>query len=218
MTVPEAGGDVAASGAVGVAREAVAKAKAAGAKGSADHGKMSPALKALRDSAIIASLHAGMEVREVGREFGITPRSVQRIWAAFKLRPTALDDRPMEIVERVLRTYEQQMRDYARVAHESFERQPAVAISALHRGAEAHERYLLLLSDVGKLPSNLELFRSEMEMRRVGEQMVDALDRLEREEITTADVREVFERALQPQPLVWEAPADAVRELEQGDG
>lgn len=175
---------------------------------------MTWAEKALRDSAIVAALHAGEPVKDIGKRYGITPRSVRRIFEAFGERPTALEQRPMEIIERVLRTYEQQMRDFMLVAQTTLERAPAVAVGALKGHADSLERYTMLLSDVGKLPDNLELFRSETEMRRVGELMVERLQALAAGETDAMAVKELFERlVLGPQ---WDAVGEA-HELPPGD-
>lgn len=166
------------------------------AKGRKGEPALSAAQKALRDSAIVASLHAGVEVREVAKQFQLTPRSVKRIAEAFELRPTAVDQRPMQIVERVLRTYEEQMRNFALVAHDTLERAPAVAISALKAQADALERYSLLLADVGKLPDNLEIFRAEEELRRMARLMSRKMAEVARGELSAVEAAEFFRGVL----------------------
>jgi hypothetical protein len=171
---------------------------------------------ALRDAAIIAALHAGEEQKDVAKKYGLTTRSVERIKASFALRPTALDRRPMEIVERVLRTYEQQMESFAAMALDCRERAPAVAIAAMKGHADALERYTLLLGDVGKLPDNLELFRSESEMRQVGRLMAEALEKVATGEMSGVEAQAYFDELLRPSAPLWEAPAGSVRELGEG--
>lgn len=202
------------------AADAMKEAQQRGASGRADRGDLSQAQKALRDTAIVASLHAGMEVREVAKEFKITPRSVRRVFEAFELRPTALEKRPMEIVERLLRTYEQQMRNFAAVALDTLNRAPAVAIAALKGHADSLERYQMLLVDVGKVPENLETFRSEAEMERVGEMMFEKMREVAAGTCTPAEAQEFFHSVLISHSALstYDAPASSVRELSAGDG
>jgi hypothetical protein len=174
---------------------------------------------ALRNAAIIAALHAGDEQKDVAKKYGLTTRSVERLKASFQLRPTALERRPMEIIERVLRTYEQQMESFAAMALDCRERAPAVAIAAMKGGADALERYTALLADVGKLPDNLELFRAESEMLQTGRRMAEALAKVANGEMSAIEALELFDALVEyktPLWADWEAPAGSVRELGEG--
>jgi nitroreductase len=178
---------------------------------------MSPAQKTLRDAAIVAALHAGEQVKDVAKTYGITPRSVQRIFEAFRMRPTAIDSQPMQIIERAIRQYEQQMQSFAAVAENTIERAPAVAVAALKGHADSLERYLRLLSDVGKLPTNLELFRNESDMRQVGRIMAEVLQRVANGELSGLEAAERFDDLVfRRSSLVWDG-SESVGELESGE-
>lgn len=177
---------------------------------------MSAAERALRDAAIIEAAHAGETGKDIAARFGITRRQVERIKEGFALRETALNRRPMEIIERVLRTYERQMADFAAVAHDSIGRNPSVALGALKAQADALERYWMLLADVGKLPDNLELFRTEMEQRRFGDLMLSKIKQVEDGEITLADLSAFFDLLKRPTTPLFDVEGEA-RELEPGE-
>jgi hypothetical protein len=175
---------------------------------------LTPAQQVLRNAAIVAAVHGGATAKEVGRRYKITARSVERIVAAFRERPTALDDRPVEIIERLLREYEQQMEGFAVVAEQVVDSWPAVTVGALKAKADSLERYTMLLRSVGKLPENLELFRTETEMRRFVALMLTKMRQVEDGEITTADAVAFFKELAQPARPLWDVEA---RELERGE-
>lgn len=174
------------------------------------------AQRQLRDAAIVAALHAGHEVRQVAREFSLTARQIRNIEKSFKERPTPLDSAPMEIIERLLRTYESQISRFAAIANAQLETRPSIAVRALQGEADATERYANLLGDIGKLPDNLELFRSESEMRAVGERMVESLHELAAGDITIGDVIDRFESMLLSPRMEFDAEA-TVQELGAGE-
>lgn len=134
---------------------------------------MSAAERGIRDAAIMAQLHAGDEVKAIAKDHGLTAGQVRKIAAVFELRRTAREDAPLEIIDRVLRTYEEQMKNFALVALQNLEKMPAVALGALKAKADALERYTMLLADIGKLPERLELFRQEAEIVRAGRRLFE---------------------------------------------
>jgi hypothetical protein len=156
-----------------------------------------------------------MEVRTVAKEFELTPRSVERIMRAFDQRSTAVERAPMEIVERVLRNYKQQMGTFALVAHDTLGRAPAVAISALKAQADSLERYTQLLIVIGKLPRHLETFRDAEELGPVARMMAAKLGEAARGECSVVEAQDFFTRVLQRREDVWEA--DSFPELPQGE-
>lgn len=200
-----------------VAAKTAEAAKRAGARGPGHRGDLTKLQLALRDTAIVAALHAGEDSKAVAKEWGITRRSVQRTAESFAARRTALDDRPMEIIERLLRTYEQQLADFSRMMVAHAERTPAVAIAAMKGYTDTLERYTLLLSDIGKLPDNLELFRSETEMIRTGEVMLAKVKQLEDGELSAFELGEFFRGLMTARVPVWELAPDQVHELPAGD-
>lgn len=170
----------------------------------------------MRDQAIVAAVHSGEKQGDVAKRYGLTRRQISTIMREFRTRPTAVDQRPMEILERAIRTLEQQMAAFAAMAEDTLDRAPAVAVASLKGFADATERYLRLLASVGKLPSNLELFRQESEIVRLAVQMADELQAVQAGERTIDAAIERFQAwARRPAPD-WQVDGDEVRELEEG--
>lgn len=174
--------------------------------------RLTAVAKVTRDAAIMAALHASEDVKVVAARYSITPRQVQRIYAEFKMRRSTLDARPMQIIERAIATYEQQMEVALALAAATADEQPNIAIAAVKTHTTLLERYLQLLSDVGKLPDNLEVFRMESEMLRIGQTMVDKLHELEQGLITASELRDFWEGLL---GLL--GPREEMLELGRGD-
>lgn len=200
----------------GKAKKAAATRAAARApRGGADHGKMTRHEKALRDSAIIAAVHAGQSTKQIALEFGIAPRSVQRVVEEFSIAVSPLDRQPMQLVDEIVRIYRRQIADFAKVAAAMSERNPSVSLGAMKAAADALERYTALLARVGKLPANLEVFRGESEMRQISRLMVDAVRRVEDGEMSAFELGEYFDALVRPTSALWDAEAQAT-ELERG--
>lgn len=163
------------SGGVAAAAEAKARAESAGAVGPGTRGTLTRAQLVTRDVGIIAALHAGIPVREIAKDYKITARSVQRIRERFELAPTELDVAPLEVLHEMLRDYALQILQFSRLAEDTIDRAPAVAVAAMRSAAEMRERRLVLLQSVGQLPRDLKLFRSEQEMRNAGRRLQELL-------------------------------------------
>lgn len=174
------------------AERAAAKARAQGARGRAS--KLTKYQTALRDTAIMARVHEGRTRKRVAEEFGISVRAVEAIVADFRASPSSLDDAPMQIVERLARTYLRQVGDLQAMAAEHAERNPNVALGATKAAGDALLRYTELMSAVGKLPDNLELFRAESVLRQIADEMMDTMERVEAGELSAADAGAVFRR------------------------
>lgn len=170
------------------ASRAVAKAKAAGAEGP--HG--TDAQRSLRDAAIIARLETGAPQRDVAKEFGIAERTVREVRDKRAARPSPLDDTPMEILEGLAKDYLASVADFKAMAFRHGDANPAVALGAMKGALVANERYLELMSLVGKLPENLELFRAEGVLRRVADELIAAMGRVERGEMSAAEAADFF--------------------------
>lgn len=167
--------------------------------GRADRGELTPGQKALRDAAVVAAVHVGESKRDVAREFGITPRSVNRILEDYGAMRSPLENVPMETIEGLLRMHEAQIRKFAAVAVDTLDRAPSVAVAALRGQSDAIEKLTSLLSAVGHLPENLELFRTESDLRRVAFAMLEAIKLVEAGDLTVDELRLHFETA-------WQAP------------
>jgi predicted methyltransferase MtxX (methanogen marker protein 4) len=82
------------------------------------------------------------------------------------------------------------------------EAHPAAAVGAMRLARETHTQYIQLLMALGKLPQNLELFRSEAMMQRIAEEMVEKLEAFVRGEVEAAELLVFFRTLLPEQPTV----------------
>lgn len=178
------------------AESAAQAAKAAGAVSRSGKG-LTMAQRRLRDSAIVARLAAGWTQEMVAEEFGLTDRQVRRIASETQATLTALDKRPMQVLEDLLRGYERAVVDFEAMAHEWAAAHPNAAMGAKRAALDTRVAVAELLMRLGKLPRNLELFRSEAQMLRIAEEMVGKLEDLARGDASADDVL-VFFRALLP--------------------
>jgi len=177
----------------GTATTARKRAKAAGAVGP----NGSDAQRALRDTAIIACLESGESVEAVAKDFGISVRSVKAIRTKRSELPSPLNAMPMDILEGLVKEFRQSIADFNRMAHAHAATNPAVAVGAMKGALVARERYLELLSIVGKLPSNLELFQAESVLRRLADELRETMEKVERGEMTVVEAAAFFRSLVQ---------------------
>lgn len=191
-----------------------AKVKQLGLEGpQANHAR-----RRLRDSAILAALAAGEPPVDLAKEFEITTRQIRRIVKGRANAATGLDARPIELAEELLRSYRDSIADLEAMSRRYLDSHPAVALGAKRSAIETREKFVVLLEALGKLPDNLELFRSEVQMRRISDQMIEALGRWQAGDASMEEVLEVFARAGQSSSVPgWDATVDAVPELEAGE-
>lgn len=185
-------------------RPAAAKRKASKAvKAAREHGakgrKVSAAQRALRDSAIMACSEAGWMEREIAAEFELTTRQVRRIVGERREMPSGLHGGPMEILDELLRGYRASIADFELMAFRYRDGHPNVALGAKRGAVDTRERYAQLLSAVGKLPENLELFRSESVLRQIADEMMDTMDGLRSGDVSVEEAHEFFSRIVDPE-------------------
>lgn len=169
---------------------AAKRAKDAGAKGSGE--RLSAAKKLLRNSAIMARKAQRVTNAAIAAEFDITERSVERIVADMRTVPSPLDELPMQILEELTTGLRISIGDYERMAFAWFDVNQSAALGAKKAADETRARLGALLAEVGKLPTNLELFRSEMEMQRIAEEMVGMMRAVAAGEKDAAEAVEFF--------------------------
>jgi hypothetical protein len=167
---------------------AVAVAKAKGAVGR----NVTIMQRQLRDSAIVARATAGWSTAMIAAEFEITDRQVRRVLADERKMPSGLDDAPIEILEDLLRAYRGSIADFQAMAYEYRESHPNVALGAMRAADDARDRYAHLLAVAGKLPENLELFRAESVLRRLADEMVETMERVEVGEMSAGEAGDFF--------------------------
>lgn len=130
----------------------------------------------VRNAAIVASHLAGMKPNEIAVKYGLDASVVRRIIRGEQQIPTGLDERPMELVEQMIRAYRAKIVDFEDMAEEYREQAPATALRAKAYALQTWRELQTLLAAVGKLPSNLELFRSEGAFQSIFLQMLERLD------------------------------------------
>lgn len=177
-----------------VADRAAAKARAAGAVGKGNHGLLDRHQRALRDTAIMARVAEGRSSKVIGEEFGLTQRAVDAIRANWRKQPSHLDGEPMEIMEWLTSMHLRQFGDLTAMAAENVQSNPSVALGARKAAGDALLRYTELLSAVGKLPENLELFRAESVLRQMADQMLETMELVVAGDLSPAEAAEVFRR------------------------
>jgi transcriptional regulator with XRE-family HTH domain len=171
-----------------VADAASKAAKEAGATGK----RLTAAKQQLRDSAIVARKAQGLTAPMIAAEFGITTRTVERVLADRRSVRSPLDDSPMQLLEELAVGFRLAIGDYEAMAVSWFDTNQAASLGAKKAADETRARLASLLADVGKLPTNLELFRSEMEMQRIAEEMVNVMRAVAAGEMDVSEAVEFF--------------------------
>lgn len=124
---------------------------------------------------IVARAAQGVPWEEIAREAGISIRSCQRAVETRKQMPTDLERAPMELVEEFTRDFRASIADYEAMAFAYSATNPTAALGAKKAADESRSRLINLLDNIGKLPDNFELFRSEVEMMLIAERMAEEL-------------------------------------------
>jgi hypothetical protein len=176
------------------AQKAVAKAKASGARGR----KVTARQRMLRDAAILTCSEAGWSAPEIAAEFELTDRQVRRILNDVRDRPSSLDAEPMQILDGLLRGYRDAIVDLELMAVLYRDDAPSAAIKARVASVETREKFASLLSAVGKLPENLELFRAQSVLEQIADRMVETMELVQAGELEVAEAVEVFREATSP--------------------
>jgi hypothetical protein len=183
-------------GSKAAAAKAVERAKDAGALGPGG----SNAQRHLRDGAIVVSLAAGRTQAEVASEFAVSERTVRLAKERAAKAPSLLDEVPMAIVEEMLRSMRRLIADFYVMAYRHADANPSVAVAALKGAHATQERLLELLTGLGKLPEDMELFRAESELRAVADRMLETMELVVAGELTVEDAGEVFRLMTQQSP------------------
>lgn len=169
------------------AEKAARRAQAAGALGPGG----TRAQRALRDGAIVVSLAAGRTQAEVASEFAVSERTVRMVKQRSAQAPSMLDDPPMDLIEERLRALRRRIADFSAMGYHHADANPSVAVAAM-KGAERTEEALIeMLSYLGKLPGNLQLFVAESTLRSMARDVGKAFRRVKAGELTLEDADEL---------------------------
>jgi hypothetical protein len=101
----------------------------------------------------------------------------------------------MVLLEALATGFTRSIADYEAMAHLWLETNQSAALGAKKAADETRARLATLLAEVGKLPRDLELFRSEMEMMRIAQGMVETMRRVAAGEMSAEEAVEVFREA-----------------------
>lgn len=143
----------------------------------------------------MARLAEGRTHKAVAEEWGLSNRAVGQVAERWNESAKSLDAAPLEIVEWLAKMELRSIADLEAMAAANADRNPNVALGAKRAAGEARSRYTELMSAVGKLPENLELFRAESVLRGIADEMVETMELLVGGEITAEQAQDAFRRA-----------------------
>lgn len=154
--------------------------------------RLTAAAAGLRDSLIAARIAQGFTWEEAAGEAGISVTSARDAVAnRRKVMPIQLNMDPAEIVERAFEGFMLSVADFERMAAEAARKDLySVAVGAKRSANDAREKVLALLQVVGRLPEDLGDLRHLVDLRRIAQQMLDAVARFTEEVEAGADPQE----------------------------
>lgn len=126
-----------------------------------------------------------------------------------------MDERPLDVVEDLLKAHRQMNADLLALAWRWADSNPSACVAALKQANASQERVVGLLGALGVLPRDLHTFRDHADIARLGKLMLDRLTQLADGRISAEECRRsVFElvaqRQLEPDGM---PPADPLPPL-----
>lgn len=181
------------------ANKAAKEAKKHGATGR----HLGAVRQSLRDTMIVARVAQGVPYAAIAAEAQVSVRTVEEVVKRTRKIRSPLDRTPMELLEDLVRLFELDAADFEAMAALHMADQPNVAVRSKRAAVETRKAFAELLAHVGKLPTDLELFRSEMEMQQIGERMVEVMQAVVAGEKSAEDAYEFFRQiALSPREFI----------------
>lgn len=174
------------------AEQAAAELERAAMDAGAVGGHLTHRDQALRNAAIVAGALTGVKPPELARRFGVDPTTVRRVLADSRKVASGLDERPMQLVEDLARAYLRSIAVLEAQAYALRDSAPATSVRASLGAIATREKLQELYASVGKLPDNLELFKSEAQLTQLAERMVEYLDRAEAGDASMGELRAFF--------------------------
>lgn len=168
---------------------AAAAAKTAGAVG----GRLSGAKKQLRDAMIRARVSEGRTYAEIAREAKVTTRTVERVIEDARKVRSPLEDAPMDLLTELATGHRSSIADFESMSAAWFDVNQQASLGAKKAADESRARLAMLLRDVGKLPEDLETFRSEIELTRIAQEMSRKMREFAAGDVEVGEVVEFFE-------------------------
>jgi len=151
--------------------------------------------RALRDLRVVELKAQGLPMGEVARIDGRSERTVHGILeshASFGISNSAdlLRVDPVTIMQRMLDRVETVYGAAFETALES--REGSARVGALRLMLDAQLRQMEMLQHLNLLPRNLGTFRHVIDLRSIGERMVQALEAVEADKMTLGEAKDVF--------------------------
>jgi hypothetical protein len=151
---------------------------------------------------IIARAAQGMPHAVIAAEAKVSVRQVERIVAGNRGVRSPLEDTPMELLDELAVGYRLAIGDFEAMALAWFDSNQSASLGAKKAADESRGRLAALLEVVGKLPEDMELFRSEAQMQRIAETMAQTMRAVADGEMEPAAAVDVFEGLIGRRPAV----------------
>lgn len=134
--------------------------------------------KTRRDDEIVRARMLGRSWASIATEHSLSQRQCQSIMREYRAsNPTVRDRDPIELLDDMLERYEGAQDQLAEIAASSTH--DATRVGAIRTSLEALRAQADLLVGVGVLPSSLNSFRLEADVKRTADAIFEALDRCE---------------------------------------
>ena len=138
----------------------------------------------------------------IAAEAKVSVRQVERIVAGNRGVRSPLEDTPMELLDELAVGYRLAIGDFEAMALAWFDSNQSASLGAKKAADESRGRLAALLEVVGKLPEDMELFRSEAQMQRIAETMAQTMRAVADGEMEPAAAVDVFEGLIGRRPAV----------------
>lgn len=202
------------------AAKAAAEAKAAGAVGiRSTTGELLKGEKlVLRDAAIASHVAAGWRIEDAAKEFGVSARTARAVVQRSKAMSSPMDRTPMELVERLMRESERAALALQRLALKYENVNPSATVGAWKAAQEERRILADMLVEIGKMPRELEWFRTTAEVSHMVGELLERIERMERGELTGSDVAGYMREVVMGERPLYEGDVIDGVESEPTDG
>jgi hypothetical protein len=144
-----------------------------------------------RDARIVSDRARGFGWAAIAERHGLSERRCHEIWSTYwATQPSLGEIDPVEAVNEAIAQHDALVEDLARLAETST--QDAVRLGVLKAKREAMRERLILMQAVGLLPRDLGLLKHEVDVRRIIQVFMAALDRHDLPEVVEDDLLEAL--------------------------
>jgi hypothetical protein len=153
--------------------------------------RLTAAEKVKRDAKIVADRARGLGWALIADRYKLSERQAQNVWAHFlDTQPQPGETDPLVAVKETIAYYDAIIEELALVAESATH--DAVRLGAIKARQVAVGQKLALMQAVGELPSDLGLFRQEIDVRQVANEIVATCTRHGASEEFMKDLRETL--------------------------